>query len=220
MWSNTDLTQKTESVGHVLDTDAHTNMHVHIVKHITHTHNTYFCSLFRFFLTHLFNLGLLDLLQGHSDIVCLQLGSLLLLHARTHTHRERDDTPISQCKPIALTDTFPAKLALPQSALRTHVLSKIHSFPLTYLIPPTQIHCLSSVNFPLKQNNQHFCVCFASNKTTKFGIEKKSSEKFLLAECGQSFSVFPVLSAGCAPFVLTHYSRTPRILPDGFLSCE
>lgn len=45
------------------------------------------CSFLLHFITHLFNLSLLDLLQGNSDIVCLQLSSLLLLHTRTDTHR-------------------------------------------------------------------------------------------------------------------------------------
>lgn len=39
---------------------------------------------------HLLHLGLLDLLEGQSDVLCLQFGSLLLL--QTHT-------PVSQCKP-------------------------------------------------------------------------------------------------------------------------
>lgn len=34
---------------------------------------------------HLLHLGLLDLLEGQSDVLCLQFGSLLLL--QTHTHR-------------------------------------------------------------------------------------------------------------------------------------
>ncbi len=86
MRSNTDLTQKTESAGHVPDTHTHTHTHTH-----TNTNNTYFCSLKFAYMnkSYLFNLGLLDLLQGNSDIVCLQLCSLFFLHTHTQTHRWR-----------------------------------------------------------------------------------------------------------------------------------
>lgn len=83
MWSNTDLTQKMKCGEHVPQTQLPDNKCV----------------------AHLLHLGLLDLLEGQSDVLCLQFGSLLLLQTHTHTGQSMQTPAVTQHRARHLPDS-------------------------------------------------------------------------------------------------------------------